>query len=146
MNHKTRSSSNKVLFSLIIVIACSFLALGLLSSKLFLMALYLLLPTVIAIVTDKSSDKCFSLCVGCCNISALLIHCPLLLRQDVDMRLLLNIFKVNELSFIYAASFCGLILYFVMPRLISAIYEIMLRMHKAKLHAKLRELSSTWEL
>lgn len=135
---------SKALFVFIlIVIACTFIA-ALLSVKLFLFCLFLLFPTIAAVIIDHQEDKCLSLTIGLCNISGIMLHAPALMKlNSLSIVVLQNIY---DIATIYSFSAFGLILYFVVPQINKFFYIVGLKISKNRINRQLKKLHSKWDL
>ncbi len=135
----------RTLFGFLALSIITLLSIGIISSKVMLIIIFLFFPTFTAVLFDKSQDKCLSLCVGLFNISAVLLYSPSVIRS-LDVLFITQIFTSEMIFFVYSNSFIGVILYLIVPHLIKFLNELVIQVKKNKLQTKIDNLVNKWEL
>lgn len=139
MNH----SNNKIILSFIIfmiiflVILSAFLQGG---SYISYMMVYLILPSIIALGIDRSTDKCLFISTGFFNLGGILLS---IAKLSGDTNNIMNplIFKS-----IYIISFMGYVFYHFIPPIIQLFYSYIAKLNKVRSQNKIKLIKELWDI
>jgi hypothetical protein len=99
-----------------------------------------MLPTILAILLDKSNDKCLSFSVFFFNITAVLIDSLDLIHNNIP------IINSQIIKNAYIASATGFVFYLIVPLTIKRFYLQVSSFKRASSRAKIKALESNWDI
>jgi len=148
--NKNRLSITLLLsYGLFLILLSLLVTISSLSIRLFLICFFFLLPTVIAILKDKSEDKCLSLSVGLCNISGIMTYVPeifLFYINDASQSFINSLPSITDIALVYSFSGIGLVLYMALPSVIMFLYLITRKNRKNVLKNKISLYEKKWDI
>lgn len=138
---------NIILKLLLFIVLPFILLITFFTLKTFLFSFFLFIPTIAAIVIDRSSDRCLSLTVGLCNISGMILFLPSILVQAMHNNIDYIMYSmIKNIMTIYGFSAMGLSLYLFAPRIIALSYLARVSITHARLKRKMNKLLKSWDL
>lgn len=147
--NRSVSLGRLIYFSIFLIVVLSLIQMINLSTRLFAISLFFLLPTIIAIMIDKHEDKCLSLCVGLCNVSGILTYIPELLvfsSLNASMSFINSLPKLSDVIFVYSFSAIGFIIYLTIPSLVAFSMIFSIESKKRNLEKKIESYRRKWEI
>ena len=133
-------SSNKIILNFIILMIAFLVIIGFLSKDSSYIMICLILPSIIAIAIDKSSDKCIFISIGFFNLGAIILA---IWQVSTGIINILNPFIFKS---IYTISFIGYIFFRLLPPIIQMLYSYMAILNKIKYKNKIKLLKESWEI
>lgn len=125
---------------LIIFFVVALIIYGLVSPKILTTVILMLLPIIISLFFDKSSDKCLLLTVSLFNIGAILISGAQLIFTGDSLPSTGQILKN-----VYMSSAIGFIFYLVLPTAIKTFTLQVSSLKRRTAREKIKQIESSWD-
>ncbi len=138
-----------VLGVLTLVIIATAFYFSLISMRVFNVCSFLLLPSILTMVADRSSNRFYSLVVCMCNISGLMVYLPDALKafNYRDAYSVLDVLMTRStILAIYSCSILGLLICFLLPKILTVCYMSVLQNKKQRTRDKMNKLHNEWDM
>jgi hypothetical protein len=140
MTYQQDATVNKPLFIFMVLSIAGIIFMFSYSLRVCMTMIVVMLPTVFAMLLDRSRDKCMSFSIFFFNISAVLIDSMgLMFNQGV---VLSNQIVKNA----YLSAVTGFVFYLVVPITIRSFYTQISSFKRARARSKIKQLESLWDV
>jgi hypothetical protein len=147
--HDISLKTNKFSRNTFLFFTSCLIAVSGLSMRLSLICLLFFLPTIIAIMKDRSNDQCLSLSVGLCNISGIITYLPELFvfyMQNASDSFIHSLPRISDIALVYSFSCIGLVIYVSLPSLIAFVYLTSFKSKRSRLNRQIALQKQKWDL